>query len=181
LLFVSLKWDYLATVAAAAASIAGAVRPASAAIAESAAAAAPVTAAAESTAAAATAGRHLTADDGRLAAGAAGPPATPGGHVLQHRGVLEHVRQDQEPGEKNCYFRTIKMSQEIFGRDQCCGSGSGAFLAPGSGMEKSGSGMNIPDHFSKSLETVFGGKILKSLNAYPGNRGFFTLNSGWKN
>ncbi len=35
--------------------------------------------------------------------------------------------------------------------------GSGAFLTLGSGMEKiwSGSGMNILDHFSESLETVF--------------------------
>ncbi len=36
--------------------------------------------------------------------------------------------------------------------------GSGAFLTPGSGMGKksgSGSGMNIPDHISESLETIF--------------------------
>ena len=37
--------------------------------------------------------------------------------------------------------------------------GSGAFLTPGSGMEKKnpdpGSGMSILDHFSESLETVF--------------------------
>jgi hypothetical protein len=33
--------------------------------------------------------------------------------------------------------------------------GSGSFLTPKSGMEKkSGSGINIPDNFSKSLETV---------------------------
>jgi hypothetical protein len=41
--------------------------------------------------------------------------------------------------------------------------GSGAFLAPGSGMGKksrSGSGINIPDHISESLENFFG-KILK--------------------
>jgi hypothetical protein len=32
----------------------------------------------------------------------------------------------------------------------------GVFLTPGSGMgEKSGSGMNIPDHFSEILETFF--------------------------
>jgi hypothetical protein len=42
---------------------------------------------------------------------------------------------------------------------QGCGSGSGAFLTPGSGMgKKSGSGMNIPDNFSESLETVFRAK-----------------------
>jgi hypothetical protein len=37
---------------------------------------------------------------------------------------------------------------------QCCGSGSGAFLTPGSGMVKnlgSGSGANNPDHISESL------------------------------
>jgi hypothetical protein len=36
--------------------------------------------------------------------------------------------------------------------------GSEAFLTPGSGMGKksrSGSGMNIPDHISESLETTF--------------------------
>jgi hypothetical protein len=41
---------------------------------------------------------------------------------------------------------------------QCCGSGSGDFLTPGSGIGKksrSGSGMNIPDHISESLETIF--------------------------
>jgi hypothetical protein len=41
-------------------------------------------------------------------------------------------------------------------------SGSGAFLTPGSG-----SGMNIPDHISKSLETFFGLKILKFFDADP--------------
>jgi hypothetical protein len=36
--------------------------------------------------------------------------------------------------------------------------GYGALLTPGSGMGKksgSGTGMDIPDHFSESLETVF--------------------------
>ncbi len=40
-------------------------------------------------------------------------------------------------------------------------SGPGAFLTPGYGMGKksrSGSGMNIPDHNSESLETIFGVK-----------------------
>ncbi len=52
--------------------------------------------------------------------------------------------------------------------------GSGAFLTPGSGMGKnedpqpgSGSGMNIPDHISESLETIFGVKILKFFDADP--------------
>jgi hypothetical protein len=45
---------------------------------------------------------------------------------------------------------------------------SGTFLTPGSGMGKkyiSGSGINIPDHISKSLETIFGVKILKFCDA----------------
>jgi hypothetical protein len=57
---------------------------------------------------------------------------------------------------------------------QCCGSESGiryrTFLTSGSGIDKnqdpdpgSGSGMDIPDHISKSLETNFWLKILKIL------------------
>ncbi len=53
---------------------------------------------------------------------------------------------------------------------QCCGSGSGgAFLTPGSGMGKKtrfGSGMNILDHISQSLETIFWVKILKFFDAH---------------
>jgi hypothetical protein len=48
--------------------------------------------------------------------------------------------------------------------------GSGAILTHGSGMAKnqdldpeSGSGLNIPDHISESLETIFWVKILKFL------------------
>ncbi len=54
--------------------------------------------------------------------------------------------------------------------NQCWGSGSGAFLTPGSGMgRKSGSrsGMNNPDHISESLETIFWVKILKFFYAHP--------------
>jgi hypothetical protein len=40
--------------------------------------------------------------------------------------------------------------------------GSGDFLNPGS---RSGSGMNIPDHISESLETIFGLKLLNFFNA----------------
>jgi hypothetical protein len=45
-------------------------------------------------------------------------------------------------------------------------------LDPGSGSrirdeKKSGSGMNIQDHFYESLETVFGLKILKFFDADP--------------
>jgi hypothetical protein len=47
-------------------------------------------------------------------------------------------------------------------------SGSGVFFSPdqGSGLEKNQgpeSGMNIPDHFSESLETVFRVKTTKIL------------------
>jgi hypothetical protein len=46
--------------------------------------------------------------------------------------------------------------------------GSGAFLTPGSGMDKksgSGSGMNNPDHIFESLETIFWVKLLKFFDA----------------
>jgi hypothetical protein len=54
---------------------------------------------------------------------------------------------------------------------QCCGSGSGDFSTPGSGDPgwvknqdpDPGFGMNILDHISKSLETIFWVKILKFL------------------
>jgi hypothetical protein len=58
--------------------------------------------------------------------------------------------------------------------------GSGAFLTPRSGMLKIKiwiregkksrfvSGMNIPDHISESLETIFWVKILKLFDADPG-------------
>jgi hypothetical protein len=53
--------------------------------------------------------------------------------------------------------------------------GSGAFFCrwirypdPGSGMgKKSGSGINIPDHFPESIETVFWVKIFKFFDADP--------------
>ncbi len=63
---------------------------------------------------------------------------------------------------------------------QCCGSGSGIrclfgprALDPGSGMGKksrsgSGSGMNIPDHISMSLETTFGVNMLIWDGKYSG-------------
>jgi hypothetical protein len=49
-------------------------------------------------------------------------------------------------------------------------------LHPGSGMGKktrSGTGMNIPDHISESLETTF---WIKNTSIY-----FLTLDPGWKN
>jgi hypothetical protein len=36
--------------------------------------------------------------------------------------------------------------------------------------KKSGSGMNNPDHFSESLETIFWVKILKFFDADPGRK-----------
>ncbi len=48
----------------------------------------------------------------------------------------------------------------------------------------SGSGVNIPDHISESLETVFGLKILKFFDADPGQdpgSGIFLIRDpGWK-
>jgi hypothetical protein len=48
-----------------------------------------------------------------------------------------------------------------------------------------GSGMNIPDHFSESLETFFYGKILKFFDADPdpgsGMQDFFDPGSASKN
>jgi hypothetical protein len=67
------------------------------------------------------------------------------------------------------------------------GPGSGAFLTPGSEMAKNqkpdpGSGMNIPDHISESLETIFGLEMLKFFDAdpVPGSGIFLTLDLGWK-
>jgi hypothetical protein len=46
--------------------------------------------------------------------------------------------------------------------------GSGAFLAPGSGIsKKSGSGMNNPDHISENLKNNFWVKILKFIDVDP--------------
>ncbi len=70
--------------------------------------------------------------------------------------------------------------------------GTDAFLAPGSGMGKksqdldpgSGSGINIPDHISGSLETISGVKILKffyvdvDADADPGSGNRFYPGSG---
>jgi hypothetical protein len=62
----------------------------------------------------------------------------------------------------------------------------GLFFTPGSGIrdgEKNqdpGPGINIPDNFSESLETVFRVKILKVFNddPDPGSGIFFTLDPG---
>jgi hypothetical protein len=54
-------------------------------------------------------------------------------------------------------------------------------LNPVFGMGKksrSGSGMNIPDHISESLEIIFWVKILKFFDADPGSGIFLTLDPG---
>jgi hypothetical protein len=60
--------------------------------------------------------------------------------------------------------------------------GSDHFLSPGSGIwkpmgNKTGCGMNILDHVSESLETIFWGKILKFFYADP-DPGSFALDPG---
>ncbi len=42
--------------------------------------------------------------------------------------------------------------------------------------------MNIPDHISESLETIFGLKYLNNfdVNPDPGSRILMTLDPGWK-
>jgi hypothetical protein len=73
---------------------------------------------------------------------------------IQRRQREERDRQRREKGS------LAILAEKRFELKQCCGSGSGidAFLTPGSGMGKksrSGSGMNIPDHITECLETVF--------------------------
>jgi hypothetical protein len=46
---------------------------------------------------------------------------------------------------------------------------------------RAGSGMNILDHVSESLETIFGLKILKFFGADSDPGIFLTLDPGWKN
>jgi hypothetical protein len=59
--------------------------------------------------------------------------------------------------------------------------GSGAFLTPGSGIGKisrSGSGKNITDPISVSLEIIFWVKILKFFDADPGSGNIYDPASG---
>ncbi len=65
---------------------------------------------------------------------------------------------------------------------QCCGSGSGAFLNFGSELGKksrSGSGMNIPDHISERLETIFWFQF--DLEPDPECGILLILDPGWNN
>jgi hypothetical protein len=63
----------------------------------------------------------------------------------------------------------------------CCGSEIRCFFVPwiwDPGKSESGSGMNIPDNFSESLETVF--RVKRYLNSFdadpdPGSEIFLTL------
>jgi hypothetical protein len=62
--------------------------------------------------------------------------------------------------------------------------GSGYLLTSGSWKgekSRSGSGMNILDHISESLETIFCVKILESFYAFADSGIFLTLDPGWKN
>jgi hypothetical protein len=45
---------------------------------------------------------------------------------------------------------------------------------------RSGSGMNIPDHISERLETIYWVKILKFFDADPDPEIFLTLDPGWE-
>jgi hypothetical protein len=45
---------------------------------------------------------------------------------------------------------------------------------------RSGSGINIPDHISESLETIFWVKILKFFYAGLAQGIFLTLDPGWE-
>jgi hypothetical protein len=86
----------------------------------------------------------------------------------------------QHSAKREVIFETVLMIQI---RDP----GSCSFFTPGSGIgdghkSKSGSGVNIPDHISEILETIFQVKILKffAANPDPGSGIFLTLDPGWK-
>jgi hypothetical protein len=70
--------------------------------------------------------------------------------------------------KKDRHVFTLVMSFYCGGKNQWCGSGSGALLTLGSGMGKiSGSRMNNPNYISKSLETIFWVSKLKFFDADP--------------
>jgi hypothetical protein len=80
------------------------------------------------------------------------------GHLLVQLGRLGQVRGALEVGhlqQEISVMLTAELDNIITNEED---PGSGAFLISGSGMGKksrSGSGTNIQDHISKSLETVF--------------------------
>ncbi len=80
--------------------------------------------------------------------------------------------------------RLVAVDAELLS-NQCCGSGIRCLfrpLDPGSGMGKesrSGSGMNLPDHISESLETIFWVKNTSILcGSGSGIRNLFDPGSG---
>jgi hypothetical protein len=82
-------------------------------------------------------------------------------------------------------FKVKALRKLVYGSVADPDPGSGVFLTPGSGMGKksrSGSGMNILDHISESLETIFWVNIHKFFDADadldPGI--FLTQDPGWK-
>jgi hypothetical protein len=72
--------------------------------------------------------------------------------VAQLMGLLQLLLGPQVGGVTARLLAAVcSPKQIILSNSQCCGFGPGAFLTPGSGMGKksrSGSGMNIPEHFS---------------------------------
>jgi hypothetical protein len=85
---------------------------------------------------------------------------------LQH-GLQEHYEHFRSAFTYNCGTNFTRVAS---------GSGIGK-------KSRSGSGLNIPDHISESLEPYFGLKILKFFDVYPdpGSGIFLTLDPGWKN
>jgi hypothetical protein len=70
---------------------------------------------------------------------------------------------DKHPGSAGLFqlseVYAIRLLINSSGENQCCGSGFQCFFDPWiRDGKKSGSGMNIPDHFSESLETFFRAK-----------------------
>ncbi len=95
--------------------------------------------------------------------------------------MCKMLTPDQDPGYPGY---TSLFTSSVVNPDP----GFGAFLTPGSGMEKNpdpGFGVNIQDHFSWILETIFQLKIFKFFDADldPGSAIFLTWirDPGWKN
>jgi hypothetical protein len=65
-------------------------------------------------------------------------------------------------------YQCILLSSPYF---HCCGSGFGILR----------SGINIPDHLSESVETIFRSKIFKLFVVDPESGAFLSLDPGWKN
>jgi hypothetical protein len=96
---------------------------------------------------------------------------------------LETIKTHQQYTEAwvRCQYCSLFLVPILFGIGESRSNvadpdpGSGAFLTPGSGINKKlgyESGMNNTDHISKSLKTIF---LLKYLNSLMRSR-----DSGWK-